>query len=98
HELSNWDGHLTEPCKADWSQYDHESLTPIQHNTKNHVNYHSKNNPAQLLKTSTLPISYYANPPFPYSTKICGTRPMMMNNSLNASTKLPIAIVPPFTK
>ncbi|CAF3529258.1 unnamed protein product [Rotaria socialis] len=98
HELSNWDGHLTEPCKADWSQYDHESLTPIQNNTKNHANYHIKNSPAQLHKTSTLPISYYANPSFPYSTKICATRPMMMNNSLNASTKLPIAIVPPFTK
>ncbi|CAF4108633.1 unnamed protein product, partial [Rotaria sordida] len=48
--------------------------------------------------TSTLPISYYANPPFPYSSKLYTTRPMMMNNSLNTTMKLPIAIVPPFTK
>ncbi|CAF1014750.1 unnamed protein product [Adineta ricciae] len=29
HELSNWNGRLTDPCKADWSQYDHDSLTPL---------------------------------------------------------------------
>ncbi|CAF3676597.1 unnamed protein product [Rotaria sp. Silwood1] len=98
HELSNWNGYLTEPCKADWSQYDHESLTPIQNSVKSQTYHHVKNIPARSHTTSTLPISYYANPPFLYSSKLYTTRPMMMNNSLNTTTKLPIAIVPPFTK
>ncbi|CAF3797986.1 unnamed protein product [Rotaria sordida] len=99
HELSNWDGHLTEPCKADWSQYDHESLMPIQNSVKSQAHqHHIKSIPARPHTTSTLPISYYANPPFPYSSKLYTTRPMMMNNSLNTTMKLPIAIVPPFTK
>ncbi|CAF4117112.1 unnamed protein product [Rotaria sp. Silwood2] len=98
HELSNWNGRLTEPCKADWSQYDHESLTPIQNSVKNQAYHHIKNISTRPHTTSTLPISYYANPPFPYSSKLYTTRPMMMNNSLNNTTKLPIAIVPPFTK
>lgn len=42
HELSNWTGHLTDPCRADWSQYDHESLMPIQ-NATIHRPYHVKN-------------------------------------------------------
>ena len=30
HTLSNWHGHLGQPCQADWSQYDHESLIPYK--------------------------------------------------------------------
>lgn len=53
HELSNWDGRLTEACQADWSQYDHETLTPM-----------TKTNVVRPQKMSTLPISS-----FPYASR-----------------------------
>ncbi|CAF1090703.1 unnamed protein product [Adineta steineri] len=98
HELSNWNGRLTEPYKADWLQYDHETLMPIVNNSTNRSYHHVKNIPNRSHVTSTLPISYYANPPYPYSSKLYTTRPMLINNSFNSTTKLPIAIVPPFAK
>jgi len=67
---------------------------PIQ----NHPNHHVKNISNRPHTTSTLPISYYANPSFPYASKLYSTRSMMMNSSFNGTAKLPIAIVPPFAK
>ncbi|CAF1195399.1 unnamed protein product [Adineta ricciae] len=98
HELSNWNGRLTDPCKADWSQYDHDSLTPLPNAPNNRSSHPMKSIPNRTHSTSTLPISYYANPPYPYSSKLYTTRPMLINNAFNTSAKLPIAIVPPFTK
>lgn len=79
HELSNWNGFLTNPCQADWSQYDHDSLTPLQ--TRSHVK-------------STLPNSCYINSPYSYPSKLSSTRQKL----INPTTKLPMAIVPPFAK
>jgi hypothetical protein len=45
HELSNWNDRLTQPCKADWSQYDHESLMPIQNGSSHRAYHHVKNLP-----------------------------------------------------
>jgi hypothetical protein len=45
HELSNWNDRLTQPCKADWSQYDHESLMPIQNGSNHRAYHHIKNLP-----------------------------------------------------
>ncbi|CAF0766669.1 unnamed protein product [Didymodactylos carnosus] len=88
HELSNWSGHLTTPCPADWSQYDLQSLSPQRTNIYQTFN-------SRPYNTLSLPVSCYSNSES--ATDIILTaRRLMSSGSLGSATgKLPIAIVLP---